>query len=307
MNNNIKQAVSLLNEGKLVAFPTETVYGLGADAENDLAVASIFEAKGRPSFNPLIVHVSDIEMAEKYALFNDNARLAYSKFCPGAFTMVLPRNKSSKLSYLVTAGLDTVAIRIPKHPLIQDILKSFKKGIAAPSANASGTVSPTTAEHVFSSLGSRVDLILDGGSCEVGLESTIVDFSEERPAILRHGFVTKEDLEQVFSTVDINDKITKNPKAPGMLASHYAPSLKLRINVETPDKGEAFLGFGDVVCDANLSEKSDLREAASNLFAYIRMLDDNNKYSGIAVAPIPEYGLGLAINDRLKRAAAPKN
>ena len=303
----INQAVTLLKKGKLVAFPTETVYGLGADAENDLAVASIFETKGRPSFNPLIVHVADIAMAREYAYFNDNALLAAKSFWAGAFTAVLPRKKDAKLSYLVTAGLDTVAIRVPKHHIAQELLQQLGRGIAAPSANISGSVSPTRATHVMQSLGSKVDLIIDGGDCEVGLESTIVDFTSETPSILRYGFVTKEDLETIFPKVNINCSSSDNPKAPGMLASHYAPSLPLKINITNPDKTDAFIGFGNMACDINLSANGDLIEAAAKLFASLRELDNPKKYQTIAVAPIPEYGLGLAINDRLKRAAAPRN
>lgn len=302
-NDLIKQAAALLNQGKLVAFPTETVYGLGGDAENDRAVAQIFAVKQRPSFNPLIVHVTDLSVAEQYAVFNAQARTALAKFCPGAFTLVLPKKPSIKLSYLVTAGLETVAVRMPKHQIAQELLKEFGRGIAAPSANLSGTVSPTKASHVLASLGSKADLIIDGGNCEVGLESTVVDFTGEIPVILRHGFVTREDLEKFFPQVKVYSEAVEKPKAPGMLLSHYAPSLPLRINVLTPQKNEAYLGFGNMNCDLNLSPSGDLIEGASKLFASLRELDNAGKYKAIAVAPIPEYGLGAAINDRLKRAA----
>ncbi len=304
---NINKAGEVLRNGGLVAFSTETVYGLGADATNDKAVASIFAAKGRPTFNPLIVHVNSLADAKAYVHITDTARKLAEQFSPGPLTMVLLRKENSGLSPLVSAGLDSVAIRIPNHQVANDLIKASNRPIAAPSANASGTVSPTIAEHVYQSLGDKVNMIIDGGACKVGVESTVLDLTGEKVALLRYGGTTKEEIEKILGyqmiTTDNNDTA---PRSPGQLSSHYAPTKKLYMNVPTPKDGQIFIGFGNVgKCDLNLSETGDLVEATANLFAMMR---DADKLEGdsIAVAPIPMYGLGLAINDRLRRASYPK-
>lgn len=308
VETGIPRAAALLAEGQLVAFPTETVYGLGADARNDHAVAGIFEAKSRPQFNPLIVHVRDIAAVEAIAEIPVAAH-ALTVFWPGPLTLVLPRRADSGLSELVTAGLETVAIRIPKHAVAQSLLTNFNGPIAAPSANLSGKISPTTADHVYEGLSGRIAAILDGGPCYIGLESTIVGFAP-KPTLLRSGGIPVEAIEEALGqklVLPDNEKIT----APGQLKSHYAPNATLRLNAGKPEN-EAWLGFGPNEHDVpslNLSPSGDLREAAANLFAYLRKLDQmatENALSKIAVAPIPMHGLGTAINDRLERAAAPR-
>jgi len=305
-NQSIDIAAKALRRGELVAFPTETVYGLGGDATNDKAVARIFEAKGRPRFNPLIVHVPDRQAAEACVVFNAAADALADRFWPGALTLVLPRRKDCRLSLLVSAGLDTVAVRLPAHPDARRLLRAAGIPVAAPSANRSGRLSPTTAQHVAEDLGNRVAMILDGGPCEIGLESTVIDLSGPRRVILRQGGLTQEAIEtalgQKVMIAGVNDTA---PKSPGMLTSHYAPSLPLRIGVTESRPGEALLGFGPGCENAvlNLSEGGDLIEAAANLFAYLHDLDTPD-YRGIAVSPIPETGLGRAINDRLRRASA---
>jgi L-threonylcarbamoyladenylate synthase len=297
---------ALLREGRLVAFPTETVYGLGADATNDRAVAAIFEAKGRPSFNPLIVHVAEAADIEKLVVVDARTRAVIARFWPGPLTLVLPRSKDSPVSLLASAGLDTVAVRLPDHPVAQAVIRAAGRPIAAPSANRSGAVSPTLAEHVAESLGTRVNLILDGGPCRVGVESTVLDLSGTEPALLRPGGVPVEALEAALGCRLVRPTDHADaPKSPGMLASHYAPGLPVRLNVTAPQAGDAVLGLGDMDCTLNLSPTGDLEEAAANLFAMLRALDRAD-FSAIAVAPIPEHGLGLAINDRLRRAAAPR-
>jgi len=309
-NENIARAAERLAAGGLVAFPTETVYGLGADARNDAAVARIFAAKNRPSFNPLIVHLADADAARDYVEFDTRAEALAAQFWPGPLTFVLPRRPDCALSLLVSAGLDTVAVRVPAHPLARDLLARFRGPVAAPSANASGEVSPTRAEHVAASLGARVDLILDGGPCAVGLESTVVDLSGPAPALLRHGAVTLEQLREALGEVE--DATTpaegEAPRSPGQLARHYAPRLPLRLNATDISNDEALIAFGANTPSgarktANLSPSGNLIEAAANLFATLRELDDP-AFRGIAVVPIPEEGLGRAINDRLRRASA---
>ncbi len=304
---NIQRAATLIREGQLVAFPTETVYGLGADATNEQAVASIFAAKERPSFNPLIVHVADLETAKKLAHFTPNAEKLAARFWPGALTFVLPRKKDSGLSLLVSAGLDTVAIRLPNHPIATALLHASERPIAAPSANKSGQISPTQAHHVAQSLPGKVEIILDGGACMVGLESTVVDCCGERVGFLRPGGVSIQDLESVVGPLIFPDDAPDAPKSPGMLTSHYAPTLPMRLNATDLQDGEILLGFGPHCEKAtlNLSSSGNLNEAAANLFAMMRELDRNG-YVRMAVSPIPQDGLGLAINDRLKRAAAPR-
>ncbi|HEV2186926.1 MAG TPA: L-threonylcarbamoyladenylate synthase [Stellaceae bacterium] len=306
----IGRAVGLLRAGKLVAFPTETVYGLGADATDDRAVAAIFAAKGRARFNPLIVHVPDPAGAESIAEFGARARDLGQRFWPGPLTLVLRRRETSGVSLLACAGLDTVAVRVPVHPVAQALLRAVARPLAAPSANRSGHVSPTTAEHVAAELGRRVAMILDGGPSAVGLESTVLDLSGLRPVLLRPGGVTREQLEAVLGPIAAAGADPAAPRSPGQLASHYAPGVPLRMNAIDTEPGEALLGFGPAPPPGfaevlNLSPTGDLTEAAANLFAMLRRLD-RPEFTGIAVMPIPEHGLGLAINDRLRRAAAPR-
>jgi len=304
----ILQAATFLREGRLVAFPTETVYGLGGDATNDLAVAAIFEAKARPRFNPLIVHVRDLAHAETLAAFNMPAHHAAARFWPGPLTLVLRRLPGARLSLLASAGFETVAVRVPAHPIAQALLREADRPIAAPSANRSGRVSPTEAAHVAEDLGDNVALILDDGPSPVGLESTVLDLSEEPPVLLRPGAVPLEALIELLGPVALAG--SGSPKSPGMLASHYAPHLPVRLAATEACPGESLLAFGP---DAPpgfaevlwLSRSGDLVEAAANLFAMLRRLDRPH-LTGIAVMPIPEHGLGRAINDRLRRAAAPR-
>lgn len=309
---NIELGAELLRAGELVAFPTETVYGLGADATNDHAVARIFEAKDRPSFNPLIVHVARLSAAEGLAVFDERVREAARRFWPGPLTLVLPRRANSGLSLLVSAGLDTVALRVPIHGADQDLLMETGRPIAAPSANRSGRVSPTTAAHVVAELGDSVALILDGGACRVGLESTILDLTGPIPVLLRPGGLPLEDLIDLLGPIESSAADGHAPRSPGRLPSHYAPSLPLRLDVTSAQPGEALLAFGPEAPPTGFAEISwlsgngDLAEAAANLFALLRRLDRPD-FAGIAVMPIPERGLGRAINDRLRRAAAPRD
>jgi len=311
----IEQGAALLRAGRLVALPTETVYGLGGDATNDRAVAAIFDAKGRPRFNPLIAHVADIDAASRLAVLDDRATRLARAFWPGPLTLVLPRRGDSPVSLLASAGLDTVAVRVPAHPVAQRLLRAAGRPIAAPSANRSGRVSPTTADHVRAELGDRVALVIDGGPCRVGIESTVLDLGggDRHPALLRPGAVTREALEPLVGPLAdapaaaLTDEDAA-PRAPGMLASHYAPSLPVRLDATDARPGEAYLAFGPAgAAEAlSLSRGGDLVEAAANLFAMLRMLDRPEAFTGIAVAPVPETGLGAAINDRLRRAAAPR-
>ena len=297
--------------------PTETVYGLAADATNDLAVAKVFETKGRPQFNPLIVHVTGTRMARDYADVSPLAEKLMQAFWPGPLTLVLPRKAGCALSLLVSAGLGTIALRAPNHPLAQNLLQSTGKPLAAPSANRSGQVSPTTANHVRDGgLSLEPDAILDGGPCRIGVESTIIKIDHDDQAILlRPGGVAREELEQVIGNPLLTAPKSSTPQAPGMLASHYAPTAHIRLNARKAQPDEAFLGFGTTTdttakYNRNLSEAGDLREAAANLFAFLRTLDEEctkAQLSAIAVAPIPTEGLGEAINDRLARAAAPRD
>jgi L-threonylcarbamoyladenylate synthase len=302
----IARAAALLRAGRLVAFPTETVYGLGGDAGSEAAVAAIFAAKGRPRFNPLIVHVPRLAEAETLAVFDARARDLAARFWPGPLSLVLRRREPSALSLLASAGLDTVALRAPSHPVAQSLLAAAGRPVAAPSANRSGRLSPTAATHVAAELGGRVALILDGGPCEVGLESTVLDLSGETPVLLRPGAVTREALAALLGTVA--DPAGAAIRSPGMLASHYAPRLPLRLDARDARSGEAVLAFGREpppgFAEALwLSQAGDLAEAAANLFAMLRRLDRPD-FSAIAVMPIPEHGLGRAINDRLRCAAA---
>ncbi|MEM9369770.1 MAG: L-threonylcarbamoyladenylate synthase [Pseudomonadota bacterium] len=299
---DIDRAAVLLSKGKLVAFPTETVYGLGANAHDSRAVAEIFAAKGRPEFNPLIVHVESTDEVSRYAVLPNRLKRLASDFWPGPLTLVLP-SRPRMISYLVTSGLDTVAIRVPGHPLAQALLKRFAGPVAAPSANPSGRISPTAAKHVIAGLDGRIAAVLDGGACPLGIESTILGFENDRATLLRPGAVTIEELEG-----SLGQKLTVRKhstiSSPGQLASHYAPESELRLNAQGPEPGERWLGFDrDEFGGMTLSRTGDLVEAAANLFSALYDLDAQAKGSRIAVAPIPEIGLGIAINDRLRRAA----
>ena len=307
-------AAQVLAEGSLVAFPTETVYGLGADAANAAAIARLYQAKGRPAFNPLIAHVGDLGAARQIARFDAVAiRLAQS-FWPGPLTLVLPKARDCPVAELATAGLETVAIRVPAHAVARDILRAFGGAVVAPSANLSGHVSPTTAEHVRGDLEGRIDLIVDGGAVEVGVESTIIGCFDT-PMLLRPGGVPRAAIERVLGraltrpTEDAEGDDGR-PLAPGMLASHYAPRAPVRLHATRMEPGEALLAFGPdkisgldpAAVVLNLSESGDLNEAAANLFGHLRALDASSARA-IAVMPVPNEGLGEAINDRLRRAA----
>lgn len=307
MSAIIERAAQLIRAGRLVAFPTETVYGLGADATNDRAVAAIFAAKGRPAFNPLIAHVLDAAEARRHVVWNDTAERLAASFWPGPLTLVLPRIEGCRLSLLASAGLDTAAVRAPSHPIARDLIAASGVPIAAPSANRSGAISPTRPEHVVESLGDAVDLVIDGGPCDVGLESTVLDLTTSKPTLLRPGGVTREAIEKVIGAIAAGPAIGVAGKlhSPGQLESHYAPRAAVRLNATTAEPDETLLGFGQVTGALNLSPRSDLVEAAANLFTMLRQLDASGA-SAIAVATIPEEGLGIAINDRLRRAAAPR-
>lgn len=303
---SIARAVDLLRAGALVAFPTETVYGLGADAANPLAVARIFEAKGRPRFNPLIAHVLGLAEAEQQGRFAPLARELAERFWPGPLTIVAPRKAESTVCELACAGLSTIAVRAPAHPVARDLLEAFGGPIVAPSANRSGHVSATTAQHVADDLGGRVELVLDAGPTPIGLESSIVSVGEDgRATLLRAGSVTREEIEAVTGPLAAADR--GSIVAPGMLESHYAPRARLRLDADAPREGEAYLAFGAPapVRGLTLSATGDLVEAAANLYAHLRILDASGA-NAIAVAPIPAHGLGEAIRDRLARAAAPR-
>jgi L-threonylcarbamoyladenylate synthase len=310
----VATAARVLAEGGLVAFPTETVYGLGADATNPAAIAHLYQAKGRPAFNPLIAHVGDIAAARKIARFDAVATALAEAFWPGPLTLVLPKTQPCAVADLATAGLDTVAIRIPAHPVARDILRTFGGPVVAPSANLSGHVSPTTAAHVQSDLAGRIDLIVDGGPVAVGVESTIVGCFDQ-PMLLRPGGLPRAEIERVLGRALVQppadtETDSGQPLAPGMLASHYAPRAKVRLNAVKLEAGEALLAFGlgaisgiDAASAVmNLSERGDLDEAAANLFGHLRALDGKG-VGTIAVMSIPDEGLGEAINDRLRRAA----
>lgn len=305
---NISYAASVIKSGGLVAFPTETVYGLGADVYNAKAVASIFAAKGRPAFNPLISHIAEKDFLKEYASVDSRVLALAEKFWPGPLTFVLKRIDENPALDLACAGLKTVTVRMPDHPTALSLIKKSGVPIVAPSANRSQTVSPTTAQHVADSLGDKVDVILDGGPCRVGVESTIIDVTGQNVVLLRAGGIALEDLESFLGEkVLISHGNPDLPSSPGQLLKHYAPSHDFRINAITREPDEFFIGFGKVAdCDLNLSPRADLCEAAANLFAYMRLADSQNKYAKIAMSPIPESGLGLAINDRIRRAAYKK-
>jgi L-threonylcarbamoyladenylate synthase len=313
----IARAADLLRAGWLVAFPTETVYGLGADATNDRAVAAIFEAKGRPHFNPLIVHYTAVEAAAADVVLTPAARRLAEAFWPGGLTLVLPRAEGSRIAQLAGAGLETLAVRVPAHPVARALIAATGRPIAAPSANRSGQVSPTTAAHVLDGLSGRIAQVLDGGACPVGLESTVLDTTAEPPVLLRPGAIPIEAIEAVAGTVrrplPIVSPSGAGLRSPGLLLSHYAPDLPVRLDARAAGADEALLAFGPSPAGAGLvfqlSAERDLVEAAANLFAGLRWLDAEGRARRlirIAAMPVPQHGLGLAINDRLRRAAAPR-
>jgi L-threonylcarbamoyladenylate synthase len=316
--DQVTEAARLLRAGELVAFPTETVYGLGADARNGRAVAAVFEAKGRPHFNPLICHFPDAESAFAEVIADDRARALAAAFWPGPLTLVLPRRTECRIDLLAGAGLDTLAVRVPAHPLALALLRAAAIPVAGPSANRSGAVSPTTADHVLEGLSGRIAAVLDGGACDVGVESTVLDLAMGGAALLRPGGVPVEAIEAVIGKVSRPLPIsaaekTRTLRSPGMMLSHYAPSLPVRLGAGDVAANEALLAFGPPLPGAGLvwqlSETGDLREAAARLFAGLRHLDAEGGQRGltrIAAMPIPESGLGAAINDRLARAAAPR-
>jgi L-threonylcarbamoyladenylate synthase len=310
----IARAAAMLRAGQLVAFPTETVYGLGADACQGEAVAGIYEAKGRPSFNPLIAHVADFAHAEEIGVFNVAARTLAEHFWPGPLTLVVPLRPDTHISALATAGLDSIALRVPSHPVAREILQAAATPIVAPSANRSGRVSPTEADHVWADLNGRIDAIVEGWSTPVGVESTIVSCLGAEPSLLRPGGVTREEIERALGhALAEGSADAGKPVAPGLLESHYAPRAAVRLNATAIMPGDAALLFGPeppsgldaAKAQLNLSYRGDLREAAANLFSMLRRLDVSG-VAQIAVVPIPNEGLGEAIEDRLKRAAAPR-
>ncbi len=299
----IDAASEILRGGGLLALPTETVYGLAADARNGQAVAAIYAAKNRPSFNPLIVHLPDLDSARQIADFPPEALDLARAFWPGALTIVVPLRPDSGIASIVTAGLDTVAIRVPAHPVAQQLLRQSGLALAAPSANLSGRISPTTASHVLDSLGGRIDGVLDGGRCPVGLESTIIGWRDGRATLLRPGGLPTEAITPLTGELaTLGERAT--PNAPGQLSSHYAPKASLRLNAAAALPGETHIGFGPDGGALNLSPTGDLTEAAANLFDMLHRADATGQ--PIAVAPVPDHGLGRAINDRLRRAAAPR-
>jgi L-threonylcarbamoyladenylate synthase len=304
--NDIAAAADALKRGELVALPTETVYGLGADATNDRAVALVFAVKGRPAFNPLISHVADAEAAFRLGQFPAEAKRLALAFWPGPLTIVVARAKDCPVSLLASAGLASIALRVPDHPMALALLRAVARPIVAPSANPSGRVSPTTAEHVRKGLGGKVAIILDGGRCKVGVESTVVSFLGVRPTILRPGGIARDNIEAAIGTpVEVEARAAR-PHAPGQMASHYAPHAELRLHADGPRNGEVYLGFGARDFGPyNLSPRGDVVEAAANLFRLLHDIDATGA-AKIAVAPIPHHGLGDAINDRLMRAAAPR-
>lgn len=305
----LARAAAILRGGGLVAMPTETVYGLAGDARSDRAVARIFEAKARPHFNPLIVHVADIAAAQQVAHFDARALDLAAAFWPGPLTLVLPARVDAGLSPLVTAGLDTVAVRLPAHKVARALLREFGGPVAAPSANPSGRVSPTRVAHVLAGLGGRIEAVLDGGPCSVGVESTILGLDDGPATLLRPGGIPLEALEAALGERLVIPAAGGKISAPGQLASHYAPSAGVRLEAAAPRSGEVWVGFGPACKEAplSLSPSGDMVEAAANLFHTLREADDLAGPDGkIAFAPIPDHGLGRAINDRLRRAAAPR-
>lgn len=305
-STEINLAAEALKKGELVAFPTETVYGLGADATNDAAVARLFAAKGRPRFNPLIAHVANAAAAFALGVFNDDAKKLAVAFWPGPLTIVVPRAENCPVSLLASAGLSSIALRVPQHPLALALLSAVARPIVAPSANPSGRVSPTTAEHVRDAMGGKVSIILDGGPCTVGVESTVVSFMQGQATLLRPGGLPRAAIEKVLGHALKTEADSAQPHGPGQLESHYAPKAHLRLDATAPLNGETYLGFGSHRSGPHtLSARGDVVEAAANLFRMLHELDGLGARH-IAIAPIPHEGLGEAINDRLRRAAAPR-
>lgn len=304
---NIKLAAETIQNGGLVAFPTDTVYGLGANVYNPQAVANIFAAKGRPTFDPLISHIAEIDFLSEYAVADERAIALAKHFWPGPLTFVLKRKDRNTSLDLVCSGLPNIAVRMPNHPLALELIRQSGVPIAAPSANRFKCISPTTAEHVASGLGDKVDMILDGGPCAIGVETTIIDLTTPQIVMLRAGGLSKEELEAFTGEkIYISHGDPDKPSAPGQLLKHYAPAMPMRINVMEADvkPDEFFIGFGAVNnAQLNLSPTGDLQEAAANLFAFMREAEKHTEFNGIAMSPIPMQGLGLAINDRIKRAS----
>lgn len=302
---NMQKAAEVIKNGGLVAFPTETVYGLGANVYNAAAVAGIFAAKQRPHFDPLISHIADIDFLPQYAATDTRVMALAKHFWPGPLTMVLKRIDELPSLDLACSGLRTLTVRMPNHPIALDLIRRSGVPIVAPSANKYQSISPTTAQHVFDSLDDAVDMILDGGACSVGVESTIIDMTGKQIVMLRAGGTAKEDIEDFLGEkILLSEGNPTLPTAPGQMRRHYAPKNVLRINVTVPENDEFYIGFGAIDGDLNLSPRGDLREAASNLFAYLRLADGKAQHGKIAIAPIPVQGLGMAINDRIKRASS---
>ena len=308
---NIEKAAKVIQNGGLVAMPTETVYGLGANVYNPQAVANIFAAKGRPSFNPLISHIAEIDFLKTYAQTDERVLSLAKQYWPGPLTMVLRRfnDDTNTAIDLACAGLRTITVRMPNHNVALELIKKSGVPIVAPSANKSQTISPTTAQHVYESLGENVDIILDGGQCQVGVESTIIDITGSNVVMLRAGGISIEELEEFLNEkVLISNGNPDLPSSPGQMLKHYAPRIPTRINVTPENKrdDEFYIGFGKINGNLNLSKDGNLIEAAANLFAYMHLAEEQSDYPAIAIAPIPETGLGLAINDRIRRAAYSK-
>lgn len=300
-DENLALAARVLRSGGLIGMPTETVYGLAADASNGEAVARIYAAKGRPHFNPLIAHVSNVEMAQREGVFQPEALALVDRHWPGPLTVVVDVAPTGTVSDIARAGLDSIALRIPNHAIPIMLIDAFGGPLVAPSANPSGRISPTSVQHVMADMGDKLDLIFEGGTCAAGIESTIIDARGDRPALLRPGSLDPAAIEEIWPGLIRPALNPDAPKSPGQLLRHYAPRAQLRLNAEAPETGEAFLGFGQRSGTLNLSRSGDLYEAAANLFSMLRQLDET--HDRIAVAPIPMTGLGEAINDRLTRAA----
>lgn len=304
---NIDKCIEILKKNQIIAIPTETVYGLAGLAQSDEAVSKIFEVKDRPQFNPLISHYASMDQLSRDALLNDLAIKLYEAFCPGPLTLVLNKTKNSRISRLACAGLETAAVRFPSHEITRNLLQKLNEPLVAPSANPSGRVSPVTAEQVKNMLNKKIDFILDGGRCEIGLESTIIDLSLDEPVILRFGAITKEMLENVLGT-PVSTYSTSQIKSPGMMFQHYSPKCGLRLGTSPQNPNEVLLTFGQIKYEKgfkvvkNLSPSGNMIEAAKNLFNYLHEFDSMD-ISGIAAVLVPDEGIGKAINDRLKRAA----
>ena len=301
---NIAKAGELIKAGETVAFPTETVYGLGASAYNPQAIAKIYAIKNRPHFNPLISHIAEVDFLQDYAVVDERVLALAEKFWPGPLTFILKRKDDNPALDLACAGLKKISVRMPNHPVALDLIRAAGVPIVAPSANKSQTISPTTAQHVQASLGDAVPMILDAGSCKVGVESTIIDVSEKQIVLLRAGGIALETLEEFLGEkILISDGNPNKPSSPGQLLRHYAPKYETRINVQRPAPDEFYIGFGEMEADLNLSPTGDLQEASANLFQMMHLAEEQGKKHKIAIAPIPNIGLGRAINDRIKRAS----